>query len=308
MASALVLGAGQVGTFVAEALARHGFDTLTADIAPSEGFYKRFGPKNGRDVEVCDLIDPGSVEKLLRKSSWDLVVCAVGIVGAACEKNPKKAEIANVMIPTKVAAMLQGCSDVLFLHISSVSVYGRCRSMFISESAKKAPRSMYGQSKARAEELVIGLTDLKRCIVRPCGVFGPVRFGSGSHSARLIETALTRAKMHGAVELRGPSAGGDEYLYVRDLAEAVARIATTLPAREVEIVNVGTGHRTGVHALADALRTVVPSAAVTVVEVPGAYESLPPLDIRHLGALCGFEPRFTLVEGLRDYLYELGGA
>ncbi len=308
MPDALILGAGQIGVFTAGELAASGFRVQCVDLEPGVGFYRRFGPRSGPEPEACDLSDMSALDGLLDRNDWRIVVCAVGIAAAKCHDDPELAEVVNVKIPAHAARRLADRSEMTFVQISSLSVYGNVDCLRLTEDLPRAPRSAYGRSKARAEEAVLDAASNGVVIVRPCGVYGPLRVGRGSHSARFIDMALTRAKVHGAVDLRGSAGGGDEYIYVRDLAEAIVGLAGRKSEVGGVVVNIGTGRRVTVHELGDTLRAVAPEAVIKVLETKSERPPLPPLSIDRLRDLTGFIPRYSLFDGLSEHYKALGGS
>ena len=223
----LVVGAGQVGSFAAGALDVAGCEVVACDLAPARGFYARYGPLAGGQLYEVDVRDAESVASLLEITRPDCIVIAAGLVGAACEEDPDAAHAANVAAPGILASAATQSGVARMILVSSFAVYGRQDAPALSEAAVPRPQSVYGRTKLAGEKRLIELSgqDLEVCALRPCGLFGPIRYLAGSHSARFVEAALVRAIRGGKVTLAGAPTTVDEYLYVVDLARAIAAVA-----------------------------------------------------------------------------------
>jgi len=113
-----------------------------------------------RDVRVDGTgsrrIDLGSVDSLMRSLDAvepGLVVHAAGLTSVEqCEANPELAEYVNVTLAGNVA---EACAarGVRFAYISTDHLYSGDAS-FVDESVAPNPVNRYGQSKARAEQIV----------------------------------------------------------------------------------------------------------------------------------------------------------
>lgn len=306
MEGVLVLGAGQVGTFAARALATEGVPVIAADLAPALGYFARFGPPAGRAAELVtvNIQDAEAIRALIKAHAVDALVLCAGPVGSACDLDPQKAWEINVDATRQVAETALYARMKRLVFISTLAVYGRPAVDSIAETVPVHPQFEYGRTKAAAENALLPFRDegLDIRILRPCGVYGPLRIGLGSHSARFIESVLLHAVMRGEVTIQASHTTADEYLYVKDLGRAIT-LATLRDTNSPEFVfNVGLGRRTTAQELCLALRQVVPGVRVTI-ESMDEDQSRPmaPLNVSRIRDVFGFEPRYGLVEGLTDY-------
>ncbi|HEX9942106.1 MAG TPA: NAD(P)-dependent oxidoreductase [Thermoanaerobaculia bacterium] len=309
MGALLVLGAGQVGTFAAWAAAELGVRVVAADLCPAAAFYARFGPRGGGDLLQLDALDPAALRSVIETYTVDRVVLATGLSGMAGTADPHALWKVTVdgARATGQAAVETGVRRLVFL--SSFAVYGRPAMERISETAPVQPRSAYGRAKATAEEVLLRRSDdgLSVCILRPCGLYGPHRPGTGSRSAELMDRLLAHCLSGDRLSLQGPPGGLDEYLYVKDLGHAVALAALADSGREDAVLNVGTGRMTTLPDLRRALLCAVPSARVTLQERGDQGGTRVPLQIDRIRAVLGFQPRYDLAAGLCDYLRDVEG-
>lgn len=304
----LLIGSGQVGTFAARDLDLAGHDVVTCDANPAPGFFYRFGPRPDSPLLEANLLDISSIERIIRATAPEAVVMTAGLTGADATADPEMARRVNAEAPARLAACAFRNEVPRVVHLSSRSVYGRPDSVAIDESQSTDPISVYGETKLEGEraltEVAASFPRRELCILRSSGVFGPIRFGRGSHSARLMDRLLLAASSDDAVALEGPLSGADEYLYVKDLAQAI-RKAVSCTLVQPEVVNIGPGGLTDVSSLATAVELVTGwRPGIVEPKDPSSYRASS-LRIEKARELLGYVPSFDLVSGLEDYMREL---
>lgn len=308
--SVLVLGAGQVGTFAAQAMAEAGARVVAADVEPAPGYFSRYAPGVGREPAGLDMLDEGAVRRQLREHDIDVVILAAGLVGEACARHPARAWEINVEGAAAVtrASVLEGVRRIVF--VSTLAVYGRPRVARIIETCSTVPASDYGRTKLAAELTMQGLVgdSVELQILRPCGVYGPLRMGRGSQSARFMEAAIMAATRSRRVEIAAAWADSAQYLYVKDLARALAACASSSVTSGSSIFNVAPPRATSAPELIAALNAVCPGVAATRVEPRTKQRDgqMPPLDGSLIARSLGFTPRYGLADGLLDYVRAAG--
>lgn len=307
MPRVLILGAGQVGTFAAAAIARAGSFVVAADLTPAPGYFARYGPTGDVELLAVDILNAASITKLIRSYQVDTVVLTVGLTGRDSASDPVKARQLNIGSAETVGEVVckTGVGRLVFL--STFAVYGHPSVKRITESVPPQPHSEYGRTKLAAEAALTRLRakgiDLR--ILRPCGTYGPLRLGMGSQSAQLFESLLVGAVNKVALKVQAAPTTADEYVYVKDLGRAIALTALGSIESPDFIFNVGTGGKTTARELCRAVRRVVPGARVSIEAVDAEMSSpLPPLDVSLIRKTFGFVPEFNLVDGLTDYLRE----
>jgi nucleoside-diphosphate-sugar epimerase len=119
------------------------------------------------------------------------------------------------------AALLAGVDR--FVHLSSVTVYGRPARAPVREDAPHAPGNDYERSKAAGERAVTAVSGLPVVVLRPSGIYGPwSRYGLAAAIALL---ALARERGgRGHRSLRG----GPKmtHVHVEDVAAAAVHLLT----------------------------------------------------------------------------------
>jgi UDP-glucose 4-epimerase len=306
----LVLGSGQVGAFAARSIAESGVEVVAADLDPAIGYFSRFGPKDDCPLEELDVHDEAAVIALAKTHAVETIIVSFGLGGVASTQEPERAWDMNVRGPQAVARAALEASVKRIVFVSSFAVYGRPAVERLSETAPTQPESDYGRTKLAAEEALAQFRadGLDVLILRPCGVFGPVRYGRGSHSARLIEDLLVGGLRGIELTLQASSVSADEYLYIKDLGRAIAA-AAAIEETPHYVFNIGTGVKVTAEDLYTALRQVVPDLRLRIELVKPDHErAMPPLDVTRARCVLGFAPNYGLADALIDYASEAGFA
>ncbi|HKR11335.1 MAG TPA: NAD(P)-dependent oxidoreductase [Pyrinomonadaceae bacterium] len=308
MPGVLILGAGLVGTFAARALSEEGIEIVVADLGTEPEYFRRFGPKECL-LATADILDFTSISSLLKSCDVDVIVLTAGLTSEDCEHDPQKAWSVNVQGPVVVAraAIEAGVKRLVF--ISTIAVYGIPDAVRITESMPVRPCSEYGRTKAMAEKGITTFRDhgLDVRILRSCGVYGPLRSNGGSKSAKFIEALLRHALSTRELEVIASPNAADEYLYVKDLAQAVSLAALRGVPATAFIFNVGAGQSTTIKELCALVQRISPELRINISPA-GVEESprLAPLDTSLIHDVYGFKPQYSLAKGFFDYLQETG--
>lgn len=305
----LILGSGQVGAFAARVITEKNCEVVAADLDPAIGYFSRFGPKGDCLLEKLDVHDRGAVVEMATAHAVDTIVLSFGLDGAACAQDPERAWEANVRGPITVAQAAVDAFVKRIVFVSSFAVYGRPREERLSETVPTRPESVYGRTKLAAEEALTQFRakGLDVRILRPCGVFGPLRYSRGSHSARLIEALLIGGLTGKEVTLQTSSVSADEYLYIKDLGKAIAAAVLNEAETLHYVFNIGTGVKVTAENLQIALQQIVPDLRLRIEVVASDRECvMPPLDVSRANKVLGFTPDYGLVDALRDYASEAG--
>jgi len=162
-------GSGFVGSHIVDELLRRGARVRCLVRRTSSTRWL-----DGKPVEivVAPLDDAAKVAGAVAGATW--IVHAAGLTSA---RNPREFYDANVGGTERMirAAMTVGPGLRRFLLISSQAAAGpSLDGMPVTEAHPPRPVSVYGDSKLRAEELVLQMRDrLPVCSIRPPAVYGP---------------------------------------------------------------------------------------------------------------------------------------
>jgi nucleoside-diphosphate-sugar epimerase len=182
------------------------------------------------------------------------------------------------------------------------------KSKLLSEDGATQPDNAYGQIQLALEDAArVFAGDIEVAVLRIAGVFGPKRFGFGSHSSRFVEQMLYAAAIAEPVRLEGFWEDEDDLIYVKDVGEAIQAAALTRGVGSFT-VNVGLGRVSSLREIADAVLDVFPAADIALTPPSGVQQPLrrPPLDPTILLTRLGVRPTFPLTAAIRDYAFETG--
>lgn len=172
----------------------------------------------------------------------DVVVHLAGVRGM--EDDPKVFAPNLEMTENLLAAMKSAGTDRI-VFASSVAVYNGREPMPWAEDATLKGYRAYGDSKAECEEAIIKASEdcgYTYAIVRIAQVLG-----KGERRRGMMNVFLDTAREHGTLTVMGKSVIRRQYLYIKDLVEVIAILATEafdgagagIPDGRGSILNVG---------------------------------------------------------------------
>lgn len=192
-----------------------------------------------------------------------------------------------------------GVRRVVF--ISSGAVYGEQGELILNESASPMPHSPYAVSKLAAEYYVRTIGDLwgiDTVSLRVFNAYGPGQRLPPSHPP-VIPYFLRQAIRGSSLVIHGTGTQTRDYVFVDDVVTAMIA-ASTAPGLDDQVVNVGSGIGTSIREL---VRLVV---EVTGNEIDVIKNIKTDPGVSHMAAdltlarkKLGYQPRFSLAEGLR---------
>ena len=181
-----------------------------------------------------------------------------------------------------------------FCYASTLDVYGSPTSCPVREDHLPRPGTYYAASKLAAESL-LGVWSARAgvplAVLRLSHVYGP-----GDTSAKAIPSFL-RACMRGQRPVvLGDGSDVRDYVYVDDVADAVAR---AVERRAAGIFNVASGAGTSIRELLSIVQAVTGAEAEPEWRPASRPPSTIVLDITRARTVLEWEPRIALAEGLR---------
>ena len=253
-----------------------------------------------------DVTEPTEVIEAMDRHGVDRVVHLAFLLTTDSEAGPLRAVKVNCAGTANVfeAARLRGARRVVYA--SSVAAYGHRFSLDDEEhdeTTPPVPTSLYGAAKLFIEQLaetyhqqygldVIGL--------RPTSVFG---LGRGQRYRVPRQHFMVRPELAALGEpiVMPPDETMTDWIYVKDAAKAWS-CALNAPTPEHRVFNMAAERRPIGDYTAHA-RALLPDASIEVSAEP--ENSLRLVSARRLKEKLGFEPSFTLEQGLEDYLDEV---
>lgn len=208
----------------------------------------------------------------------------------------------NVGIATTFCELARlGAIDTL-IHCSSSEAYGTAQYVPMDEAHPQAAITPYAASKAAADQVVLSYWrtfGIDATVPRPFNNFGP-RQNPGTY-AGIIPIVIQRVRQGLPIEIHGTGEQTRDFIFVRDTAEALVRVAQEESTRG-RVINIATGHETSINALVALLLDVLESPDHPIVfTAPRPGDVLRHCgDIRLLRELCGFEPAVLAKEALQE--------
>lgn len=192
-----------------------------------------------------------------------------------------------------------GVSRVIF--ISSGTVYGNQPLQPVNEAFIANPQSPYAVSKLAAEYYVrtIGsLWNIETVSLRVFNAYGPGQHIPPVHTP-VIPNFLRQAWQNGTIVIHGDGNQSRDYVFVEDVVEAMVS-ASTAPDIDCMTINIGSGTETNIKDLAK-MAIEVTGGHPEIVYNPRNEGGLSRLcaDLRLASEKLGYEPRTSLMEGLR---------
>jgi len=199
-------GTGLLGKALARAWARDPEEDPEKDKPEDE--VQAFGSQD------ADIRDSRQISALIQRGRPDWIVLAAAYTDVdGCETNPDMAFAVNRRGAANVAeAAKQSGSRLLF--VSTDYVFDGTKTSPYETNDVRAPRSVYGASKAEAELEIIRILP-EACIVRTSWLFGP---GGKCFPDTILKLARSRPEIQVVNDQRGSPT------YAADLAQAIIRL------------------------------------------------------------------------------------
>jgi ADP-L-glycero-D-manno-heptose 6-epimerase len=293
-------GAGFIGANICKYLIDNGFAVTCLD-----DFLK------GREANIKDLkleFIKGSVadEKLIKSlkgKKFDCIFHEAAITDTTVEDK-------NLMLKVNVEGFnyildLAKSDKTQVVYASSAAVYGD-GSVPMKENQKLNPLNIYGVSKAKMDEIAASFvkdTGIKTIGLRYFNVYGPREDFKGTATSMIRQLAN---QMMAGKRPRIFKYGEQErdFIYVRDVV--LANI-NAFESQNSGVVNVGTGKKVSFNQVIAVLNQVLRTKLETdYFDNPyGFYQNCTQADTALSEKLIGFKARFSVEEGIKDYIREI---
>ena len=231
-------GCGFIGAHLCAHLAQRGEDIVVVDdlSVGSPANLEALG-LGAVDVQSVDIRDAESLTRLLRKSRPEKVIhlAAVHFI-PLCESDPLNAIRTNV---EGTQGLLQACAaagSIQSVVLASSGAVYRPDTGALSERAALGPTDIYGHTKQWAEQLALLFhfrTGIGVGIARLFNTFGP-----GETNPHFIPSVILQLKQGNTVRV-GTLSTRRDYVYVSDVASAIARLSVVSRERGLLTCNIG---------------------------------------------------------------------
>jgi ADP-L-glycero-D-manno-heptose 6-epimerase len=194
------------------------------------------------------------------------------------------------------------------IYASSASIYGAAKEASV-ETNGAAPANIYAFSKAIMDNIAIreAAEDPDWIIVglRYFNVYGPREAHKGGPASMVYHLAQQmKSRQRPRIFKHGEQQR--DFVYVKDIVEGSIR---AMEAKQSGIYNLGSGQARSFNELVDVLnKSLGTNFPPEYIENPHAhYQNFTQADLARARKALGYEPRFPLEEGVRDYMQWLYG-
>lgn len=205
--------------------------------------------------------------------------------------------ISNVTISENIYRICtkKGITNVVCL--SSISVYSDNNVHPWSEEQRLSPQSLYGISKIAMENLAEYYNRKYNMKIKSLRVARVV--GYGERTGYMLMTFINQAFKKETLSVYGKGAGRREYIYVKDVVEAI-KCALRKPNIN-GIYNIGTGKNISHLELAEMINDVFDNETnIKLINKIKEDTSIFLMDVSKSKEILGWEPRWTIKEGLKE--------
>jgi ADP-L-glycero-D-manno-heptose 6-epimerase len=192
------------------------------------------------------------------------------------------------------------------VYASSAGVYGNDKCP-MKEDQELSPQNVYARSKLLMDEIAIKYKDKIRIVgLRYFNVYGP-REGYKKKAASMIYQLACQIKTNKNPRIFKYGEQSRDFIYIKDVVDATIR---AMKAKESGVVNVGTGGATTFNRVIEILNEVLgTSYEPEYFNNPYSfYQDETRADIKRAEELLGFKARYSIEEGIRDYLTTMQNA
>ena len=192
------------------------------------------------------------------------------------------------------------------IYASSAATYGNAESP--QRVGREAPQNVYGFSKLSMDNLsreYMKSSDISIVGLRYFNVYGPREYYKNTTASMVLQFG------HQILAGKNPRLFEDsdkilrDFIYIEDIIQANIK---AMEPKQSGIYNVGTGKARSFQDIVDILQKEL-STSLTCEYIPnpfiGSYQFHTEADITSTKDALGYEPRFEMEDGIRDYVSEI---
>jgi UDP-glucose 4-epimerase len=297
-------GAGFIGSHIAEAYLRDGWEVVVLDDL-SRG-HERNVPKGARFVRA-DIRSP-EARKTIATGRFNVVNhhaaqidVRVSVDQPAFDSHINVVGFVNLL----EGAGEGGVGRVIFASSGGV-VYGDPETIPTPETAPKLPVSPYGVSKLAGEyylRALGALRDFEGIAMRYANVFGPRQ--DPKSEAGVVSIFVSRLLERQPLTVFGDGRQTRDYVFVKDVAQANVRASSvsSLPRTDIDATafNIATSRQRSVLELAQSVGEVMnqtPKLEFAPARAGELFRSA--LDVSKAKTVLGWTPQYAFEDGLRE--------
>jgi len=282
-------GAGNIGSYVTQALLEEGAKVITLDIRESE--------LEGVSSAVADIRNPEQLKQVFESWKIDAIFHQAGQVDIPYStKEPASDFAINAGGTLNLLQLARDYQVERFVFASTAAVYGKLCYSPVDEKHPTDPLNPYGTSKLAAEKYVgvfYHAYGLKTTNLRYFNVYS----SKASQNRLVVATFLDCLKNNRSPKLFAGGGQKRDFVHMEDIARANI-LAAKSDAAAAETFNIGTGKPTTIRELWETLKELSGSSVEPVYQ-EGTEEPYPAVaDISKAEKLLGYSPQVDLQQGL----------
>ena len=292
--------AGFIGSRVAARMAAEGFTVVGVDDLSSG---KQSNIPSSIDFIQGNLADTHTISKLPKAAEFVLHLAGQSS-GEMSFDDPVADLEKNTISTMHLIRYGIGANISKLVYASSMSVYGNVPDAPIGEDEHVAPLSCYGVGKLAAENyLNVFGKQLSSVSLRMFNVYGP---GQDMTNLRqgMVSIYLAQALTNKHIVVKGSLERFRDFIYIDDVVEAWFRAATFVGIGGGvggNTINIGTGVRTTVAQVLEAVKANVVGTTVEVIDpTPGDQNGIF-ADTARMRALLGMSDFVQLTDGVKRF-------
>ena len=298
----LITGCGLIGAYTAKELVERGDDVTFFDLQPNLPYLQKI---LGRELPLIrgDIRELPALIETMQSTKADCVIHTAGLQGTRAPYFGFQVNLVGTLNVAE-AARLTGVRRLI--HASSQGVYDLTDPPIpIHEEARRdGGARVYQGGKAACEEVLTAYAatyKFELALPRFASVYGYGPY-TGGGNVGMDMYAMLQAALAGKPAPMGPGiADANDFVYAKDIAQGVSLIthAQTLPH---QAYNLGTGVAASVGDIQRSLQRILGDVRFSR-EV--SSRPRPALDISRARSELGYEPKFDIEAGLRDFIKEM---
>ena len=303
-------GAGFVGSHLVDRLAIEGHDVFVLDNFSTGTTRNLSKVRRSRNVKIirADIrrISRSSLKRLRRVDR----ICHLAALTSVQEsiKDPIHTSDVNVIGTLRILEAAQALRAERVIFASSAAVYGSSETYPVTETARLAPISPYGASKAASELYCRSFEEnhgIETLSLRYFNLYGP-RQTSGEYSG-VISIFARRLRRGRPLTIFGDGSQTRDFMFVGDAVDGtIAALEKTIRSR---VFNIASGKETRILELAKTMQQIAGSPQGVGFNPPRRGDiSRSVADITRAQTELGFTPRTSLSDGLSTTIKWFVGA
>ncbi|MFH1088340.1 MAG: NAD(P)-dependent oxidoreductase [Patescibacteria group bacterium] len=282
-------GTGFIGKFVVRRLQKAGYQLLVLTknkIDPSVVF----GSENNIKLLQGNLSDIKHFQPIVRRFCPDV---AIHLAWEGIPDYGLEASFKNLQYGVNLVSMLGQIGCKMFIGAGSCWEYGAVTGK-ISENTIPQSVTPFASAKLALKlfgESISAEYGMKFAWARLFFVYGP-----GQKKTSLIPSVVQSALAEKKIEINNPR-GGNDFIYVEDVAEAIFQIARSYKSIPAVVYNIGAGYITSVQYIADLVMKYcggLVEKKPMAMKVVGFYA-----DISKLSKATGWKPKTKIDTGIK---------